>query len=81
MRSIIYVLDRYPLRLLFLHLALGFIASQNTQFSTLWGWLVVIIGSYYTLKCKNHFNTAGLFAAYLVGLEIVLRMTDAVVLW
>ena len=81
MFSIIHLLDRNPIRLLLLHIILGLIASWYSIFSTVWGWSVVIFGGYYIMKYRNHSNAAGLFAAYLVGLEILLRMTGAEVLW
>lgn len=81
MFSILYLLDHYPLRLFLLHVALGIMLSNYSIISTVWGWSVVITGSYYILKYRNHYNAAGMIAAYLVGLEIVLRMTGANLVW
>ena len=81
MFTVNHMLDRYSLRLVLLHLAIGTIASQYSIISTVWSMSVVIFGAYSIMKYRNHYNTAGLFAAYLVGLEIVLRMTGAAVFW
>ena len=81
MAFIIHLLDRYSFRLLLLHGALGLILSQYVIISTILGWSIVTVGIYYISKYRNHYNAAGLFAAYLVGMEIVLRMTNAGVLW
>ena len=81
MTFITHLLDRYSFRLLLLHGVLGLILSQYVIISTIWGWSIVIVGIYYISKYRNRYNAAGLFAAYLVGMEIVLRMTNAGVLW
>ena len=81
MFAIIHVLDRYLFQLFLLHVGLGAIASQYSIFSTVWGLSVIVFGGYSIMKYRNHYNAAGLFSAYLVGLEIVLRMTGAAVFW
>tara|TARA_Y100000590_G_scaffold465634_1_gene638476 strand:- start:12409 stop:13755 length:1347 start_codon:yes stop_codon:yes gene_type:complete len=78
---ILYLLKYYPIQLVILHFILGAIASKSQTFATVWGWSVIIVGVYYIIKTRNRFNAAIMFSGYLVGLEIVLRMTNAVVLW
>jgi len=79
--AIFHLIDHYPFRLLMLHLALGIISVEFSIFSTVWGWSMIIFALYNILKYRNHHNAAGFFAAYLVGLEIVLRMTNAEIIW
>ena len=81
MFAVIHLLDRYSLRLLLLHLAVGAIASKYSIIPTVWGGSVAFFGSYYIIRYRNHYNAAGLFTAYLVGLEIILRMTGATLFW
>tara|TARA_B100000029_G_C17583918_1_gene960531 strand:+ start:1337 stop:2686 length:1350 start_codon:yes stop_codon:yes gene_type:complete len=75
------LVNKSPLKLLFLHVLFGFLASQDSNFSTIWGWSIVVFGSYNIIKYRNRFNDAAFFAIYLVGIEVLLRMTDARVLW
>ena len=81
MFPVLHFLNRYLIQLVLLHSFFGILASWNPLVSTIWGWSVVIFGIYYIIKARNRFNEAGMFSAYLVGLEIVLRMTNAGVLW
>ena len=67
--------------LLLTHGFMGVVATQFPSISTVWGWSVVIFGCYNIMKYRNQFNEAGIFSAYLVGVEIVLRMTGAELLW
>jgi len=60
---------------------MGFIAAQSSFVSTVWGWSVLFLGLYFILIRRNEINQAGIFAAYMMGLEIVLRMVGANVLW
>ena len=66
---------------IFVHILMGYFASQYSSFAKLWGLSAVAIGCFLTLKYKNRFNEAAIFAAYLVGLEILLRMTKATIFW
>ncbi len=67
--------------ILLTHGFMGVVATQFPSISTVWGWSVVIFGCYNIMKYRNQFNEAGIFSAYLVGVEIVLRMTGAELLW
>ena len=74
----------YKLILLFIHLLLGYLLSSFTNYnlSTFLGIIIIIIGSYYILSMpdpKNQYPI--LFSAYIVGLEVLLRMTDAKLFW
>ena len=76
--------ESYKLILLFIHLLLGYLLSSFTNYnlSTFLGIIIIIIGSYYTLSMpdpKNQYPI--LFSAYIVGLEVLLRMTDAKLFW
>ena len=76
--------ESYKLILLFIHLLLGYLLSSftNNNLSTFLGIIIIIIGSYYILSMpdpKNQYPI--LFSAYIVGLEVLLRMTDAKLFW
>ena len=74
----------YKLILLFIHLLLGYLLSSFTNYnlSTFLGIIIIIIGSYYILSMPDPENQYPiLFAAYIVGLEVLLRMTDAKLFW
>ena len=76
--------ESYKLILLFIHLLLGYLLSSFTNYnlSTFLGIIIIIIGSYYILSMpdpKNQYPI--LFSAYIVGLEVLLRMTDAKLFW
>ena len=60
---------------------MGFIAAQSSLFSTIWGWSILVLGLYFILIRRNNNNLAGIFSGYIMGLEIVLRMTGANVIW
>lgn len=69
--------------LLFLlaHILLGIITSQFRDFSYYYGIGVFCLGIVDIILNKNERNRAGFWAAYLVGLEVFLRMTGGVVFW
>ena len=74
----------YKLILLFIHLLLGYLLSSFTNYnlSTFLGIIIIIIGSYYILSMPDPKNQYPLlFSAYIVGLEVLLRMTDAKLFW
>ena len=75
------LVNKSPIKLLLVHALFGFIASQSPNFSTIWGWSIVVFGSYNIIKNRNRFNDAAFFTIYVMGIEVLLRMTNAEVLW
>ncbi|MBA65896.1 MAG: hypothetical protein CMG55_08865 [Candidatus Marinimicrobia bacterium] len=74
-------LDKYNIVLIGIHIIIGVVVSDSSQLATFWG-----LGSFFTgiliiFKYKNRFNDAANFAGYIIGMEIVLRMTRASVFW
>ena len=60
---------------------MAYLASNYSGYSTFWGWSVVFSGVYYIIKYRNQYNEVGIFSSYIVGLEIILRMTKAELFW
>ena len=78
------LLQLYKLRLLFAHMLMGYllISFSGLNLSTFYGIIVVIIGTYYILsKPDSKSQYSILFSAYVVGLEVLLRMTNAQLFW
>ena len=78
------LLQLYKLRLLFAHMLMGYllISFSGLNLSTFYGIIVVIIGTYYILsKPDSKSQYPVLFSAYVVGLEVLLRMTNAQLFW
>jgi len=63
-----------------IHLALGFLCTVAI-FAKLYGFLIIVIGSYFIIRNKNSNEEAILAASYLVGAEVFLRMTSGVILF
>ncbi len=63
--------------LLALHAVLGFFSTVSPMFATAWGALFLVGALYTIIKNANENNEAAYFAAYWVGIEIVMRMTHA----
>ena len=57
-----------------LHAVMGYLSIQSSLFCMVWGVAVMIVGLYFILKNNNANNEAAFFAAYWVGIEILLRM-------
>ena len=57
-----------------LHGAMGYVSIHSSFFCMLWGIAVLATGLYFILKNNNANNEAALYAAYWVGIEILLRM-------
>jgi len=49
--------------------------------STAWAWFLILYGIFNITKNRNKNNEASIFSSYIVGLEIILRMTGANVFW
>ena len=78
------LLQLYKLRLLFAHMLMGYLLAsfRGLNLSTFYGIIVVIIGTYYILsKPDSKSQYPILFSAYVVGLEVLLRMTNAQLFW
>ncbi len=70
--------------LIFLHMLLGFALSEFPQLnlSTIWGIFIIIIGTKFILsKPETNGYTPLYFSAYIVGMEVILRMTGANLFW
>jgi len=68
--------------LFFIHFLVGLILWKFPFISTYISWIIILIGSYVILKKpdpKGHFPL--IFSAYIVGFEVLLRMTNARVFW
>ena len=57
-----------------LHAVMGYVSIQSSLFCMIWGISILAVGLYFILKNNNANNEAALFAAYWVGMEILLRM-------
>ena len=72
------------LKLIITHLLLAYLLSINTfiSLSTLWGISVVLIGTVFILTSPDPKGQYPLiFSAYIVGVEVLLRMTSAKLFW
>ncbi len=64
-----------------LHVVFGYCLIAFSGLSTIFSWTLLIIGFHEIIKSKDRYYQAAIFAGYLVGLEIVLRMTKADIFW
>ena len=64
------------LRLLFIHAALGVIIFLFPFLAKIYTILILLAGITWMLKSKNENNEALFISAYIVGVEVFLRMTD-----
>lgn len=60
-----------------LHILLGVASVYSSLFTKFWGVAIVIGGLYDIIKSTNRGDRAAQWAAYAVGLEVLLRMRDA----
>ena len=60
--------------ILAIHAVMGYVSIQSPLFCMIWGVAILVIGLYVILKNNNANNEAALYAAYWVGMEILLRM-------
>lgn len=63
------------LSLVVLHVIVGFVIYTLPAFSVVYGLLTLVFGVFYILKKRNRNNEALYMAAYIVSLEVFLRMT------
>lgn len=61
--------------LIILHVILGFVIFTFPVLSLLYGLLTIVFGVFYILKTKNRNNEVIFMSAYIIGLEVFLRMT------
>lgn len=73
------ILNR-KLILFLVHVVLGF-ALTISAVSRLYGLLIIAVGIYFIVKNKNSNEEALIFSAYLVGAEVLLRMTGGAILF
>ncbi len=68
--------------LLFLHGIIGLILKDFSFFSTYIGLFIILVGTYYILGKPDPLEEYPLiFSSYIVGLEILLRMSDSKLFW
>ncbi|WP_367773742.1 O-antigen ligase family protein [Flavobacterium sp. WC2421] len=63
------------LNLILLHVFIGFIVYLVPFTAKIYGYLIFILGVYYVIKTQNKNHEALMVAAYVVGAEVLLRMT------
>src|SRR5690554_1291576 len=63
------------LSLVVLHVVLGFVIYTLPALSLIYGLLTLVFGVFYIIKKQNQNNEALYMAAYMVSLEVFLRMT------
>ena len=68
--------------LIIMHLMLGVVLFNYPFLSTYWGFSIVIIASYYILSYPDNSSILPLkFSAYIIGLEVLLRMCQSSLFW
>ncbi|MDP3679673.1 MAG: O-antigen ligase family protein [Flavobacterium sp.] len=68
--------DQSYLFLILFHVVLGAIVYAIPFTAKIYGYFIFIFGIYYVIKSQNRNNEALVAAAYIVGSEVFLRMTD-----
>ena len=68
--------DQSYLYLIAFHICIGFLIYVVPFTSKIYGYSIFIFGIYYIIKKQNRNNEALIAAAYVVGSEVVLRMTE-----
>ena len=68
--------------LLIIHGFLGFILWEFSFLSTYFGFAIILSGTYYILRKPDPIGKYPLlFSAYVVGVEVLLRMTKSQLFW
>lgn len=67
--------ERLYLYLILFHVGIGAAVYFIPLFSKLYGFSLFLLGAYYVIKTQNRNNEALMAAAYVVGAEVLLRMT------
>jgi hypothetical protein len=68
--------DLVYFNLILFHVVLGFLVYLFPFIAKLYGYAIFIVGFFYVLKKQNKKNEALIVAAYVVGSEVFLRMTQ-----
>ncbi|MFV8366652.1 O-antigen ligase family protein [Flavobacterium sp. XS1P27] len=68
--------DQSYLFLILFHVVIGAMVYAVPFISKIYGYSIFIFGVYYVIKSQNRNNEALVAAAYIVGSEVFLRMTD-----
>jgi hypothetical protein len=68
--------DQTYLYLILFHVVLGVMVYAVPFVSKIYGYFIFIFGIYYVIKKQNRNNEVLIAAAYVVGSEVFLRMTD-----
>jgi hypothetical protein len=68
--------DQSYLFLILFHVAVGALGFMLPFTAKIYGYSIFIFGLYYIIKSQNRNNEALIAAAYVVGSEVFLRMTD-----
>ena len=73
--------DEYkiPMMWVIAHVLLAFLAVFVSGFAKIWSIAALVIGFIYTAKNRNRNNEAAIAAAYFSGIEIILRMQNAMI--
>jgi hypothetical protein len=68
--------EAFYLKLILFHAGLGFLVYLFPFVSKIYGYAILIVGAYYVIKKQNKNQEALIAAAYIVGSEVFLRMTN-----
>ena len=63
------------------HILLGYVIAQNRELSFYFGLAIIASAVFQIINTRNANNEAGRWAAYIIGLEILLRMTGGFLVW
>lgn len=66
---------------LVVHLLLGVLVMLMPNVSYFWAVIPILVGIYEIITSRNKQNQAAFWAAYYVGLELMLRMTGGYITW
>jgi O-antigen ligase len=72
-------LDKKYTNLILLHIVIGVLIYLAPLFSKLYSILIILLGIFIIVKSKNKNNEVLLFAGYIVGSEVLLRMTGGTI--
>ena len=68
--------DLLYLNLILVHVGIGFLVFIFPFSSKIYGYAIFILGAYFIVRTQNKNNEALMVAAYVVGSEVFLRMTE-----
>ena len=75
-------INRQKILYVFGHLLLGFLLHEFPFISTYYGLIIVLFGTYYILGKPDPLEYYPLFfSAYVVGIEVLLRMAGSALFW